>query len=273
TDESNAEDGHGVSPDALPFQKGQPNGPILSGFTVGKIPIPEVVLNAGVPETPEELEACEAARVYVRVDQAYPAVRLGRTISVDEQGEEMSLYLYPSLEKQHGLLTGRGLQQRKPCWVPAYEKLSDEAYYDHVTNLTWYLETSRYLDWDGAVQYIAELNAASGDSGWRMPTTAEQLTLAAAYEQWVFTRVQFGAVTPILATFWSADEPVGEGVKPGFHTEVFPERVKVNYVGEGKANVLAVRSGRWLPPARPAPPAGRVVPGQRHPASLYPLPG
>src|SRR5690606_32730261 len=187
-------DGTDVAPNRLPFQKGQPNGPILPGFTVGKIPIPDVVLNAGVPETPEELEACEAARVYVRVDQAYPAVRLGRTISVQDRGEEMSLYLYPGFEKKHGLLTGYGLQQREPCWVPAYEKLSDEAYYDHVTDRTWHLETSRFLDWDGALQYIAELNAASGDSGWRIPTTAELLTLAAAYEQWVFTRVQFGAV-------------------------------------------------------------------------------
>src|SRR5690606_10358562 len=135
-----------VSPNRLPFQKGQPNGPILPGFTVGKIPIPDVVLNAGVPETPEELEACEAARVYVRVDQAYPPVRLGRTISVQDRGEEMSLYLYPGLEKKHGLLTGPGLQRQTPCWVPAWEKLSDEAYYDHVTDLTWYLETSRYLD-------------------------------------------------------------------------------------------------------------------------------
>ena len=266
-------DGTDVAPNRLPFQKGQPNGPILPGFTVGKIPIPDVVLNAGVPETPEELEACEAARVYVRVDQAYPAVRLGRTIPVQERGEEMALHMYPGLEKKHGLLTGYGLQQREPCWVPAYEKLSDEAYYDHVTDRTWHLETSRFLDWDGALQYIAELNAASGDSGWRIPTTAELLTLAAAYEQWVFTRVQFGAVTRIRAGFWSSDEPVGVGAKPGFHTEIFPKLVKVDYTNEPNAHVLAVRRGRWLPPPRPRPPIGRVVPGHRHPESLYPLPG
>src|SRR5690606_24232563 len=130
-----------------------------------------------------------------------------------------------------------------------------------------------YLDWGGAVQYIGELNAASGDSGWRMATSAEQLTLAAAYEQWLFARVQFGAVTRIRGGLWSADEPSGEGVEPGFHTVIHHNDATIDYVAERKANMLAVRSGRWTPPPRPAPPAGRVVPGQRHPESPYPIPG
>src|SRR5690606_11124244 len=135
-------DGTDVAPNRLPFQKGQPDGPILPGFTVGEIPIPDVVLNAGVPETPKELEACEAARVYVRVDQAYPAVRRGRTVPDQARGEELALHMYPGLERRRGLLTGYGWQHRKPCWGPANEKLSVEAHDDHATDGTWHLQTS-----------------------------------------------------------------------------------------------------------------------------------
>jgi hypothetical protein len=264
---------NGQTQTKLTFQRGQATARLLPALTVGSGAAPQAVLNAGLPETSEEWEACQRARVNVRGDRAYPAVRLGRTIAVQEWGQQVALRLYPGLVEEQGLLTGHGLRRPGPCWVGAWEKLSDEAYYDHVTDRTWYLEASRRLDWAGALQYVAELNTASGDSGWRVPTSAEQLTLAAAYDQWRFTRVRFGAVTPGNGAFWSADGKAPEFAQPGFHTLVSLEHADIDYQGDRKASVLAVRTGRWS--ARPGapPPAGRIVPGQRHPNSPYPVPG